>query len=773
MEATVRLKSASISQHGTNMVASNDGVHQRQSGHSSQPSGYAPVVQEELHSTGKNAGYHLEHYFWRSFLTTAGPLTALAFYAFICFHYLAHPLSNNIFPSQPVDATRVYYCWFLTSVFILEWARSGLANIEASALMMPHLAPPTAKELMWHTDTNWANPLWWLRAMRSVLWMLVPRRQRWSQSPIARPSLLWTLLSFIHISLFLAIPLSGLSLEVVDASTYTMNPVRIYGPNETSFNARGWLDFPRGIRREWESGRQTSPTRGALLYAPHGIRNISATYFDDQAIEAARNSDGAEIRVFAGPAVRETIWGEAWGMSANISCLPTPVDQLQMIRSDGYNSSVNICSTRERCEFEWLDVGDASRMNEGFEHILNVPAWLNESRQLEPQSGLQSHSLLAAADGWSTMFLQLLPNASRTPYSLVNNHDNWTFDHIVRAAPSDDITNSMFEMLLWQQGASEYIPEDEIFKSFRKHPSPLMIVHNGTTSLLHSFGANYSGSFAGFGVHCDIKSAVGTATLDPDTRTFSKFVRGKAATGIAGFFYPMDLAPVQIQAMASIAGNQHFGNLNGTLGPKDMVDVDRVLTESTWVGIHRAIGSTALPRDGYAFLAYPTLTPENLTLAMYKLLGESVISVMGEGGVMPWTSPSIHATKPAKYIRPGAVPWQLVLSLLAVWAISTSLGAISTALLVGPRWAPTLNGFELFKFGAQYQEEVHQLEAVDFRECTGSLSAIPGMIGILPGCEKDGPSDLRFVGLSNDVSPRLREVTYTLNRRKATKGGQV
>ena len=639
--------------------------------------------------------------------------------------------------------------------------------------MMPRLAPLTAKELMWHTDTNWANPLWWLRAMRSVFWTLIPRRQRWSQAPVARPPVarpgaLWTLLSFIHILLFVAIPLSGLSLEVVDASTYTMNSARVYGPNETSFNARLWVDFPRGIRREWESSRQTSPTRGALLYAPHGTKDVSTTYFEDQAIEAARNSDGTEICFFAGPAVREPIWGEAWGMSANISCMPTPLNQLQMIKSDGYHSSVNVCSSQEHCEFEWLDTGDASRMNEGRKHQLNIPAWLNESRPLEVTSGLQSHSLLAAADGWSTMFLELLPKANRSPYSHVNNHDNWTFDHIVRAAPSESVTNSMFEMILWQGGASEFVlEEDEIFKSYKKHPSSLVIVHNGTTNLLHSYGANYSGSFAGFGVHCDIKSAVGTASLDPDRRTFSKFVRGKAAPGTPKWWYSVDMAPVQIQAMASIAGNQHWGNLNGTLAPREMVDMDRFLTDSTLAGIHRAIGSTTLPRDNYSFLLYPTLTPENLTLAIYKLLGESVISVMGDGGVDPWTSPTIHAIEPAKYIRSGAVPWQLVLSLLAVWAMSTSLSAIFAALLVGPRWAPTLNGFELFKFGAQYQEEVHRFEAVDFRECTGSLSAIPGMIGTLPGCELDGSSNLGFVGLSNNVAPRRRGVAYTLDRPKA------
>lgn len=775
MDAAARLTSPIFIHHEPE---TNPGHGARLNTSHGQTSDYAPVSWQSAQNPGE---YHLKRYLWRSFLTIAGPLVVLAFYAFICFHFLAHPLANNIFPSQTVNATWVYYCWFLISVFILEWARTGLANIEASALMMPHLAPSTAKELMWHTDTNWANPLWWLRALRSIPWTLLTRRRPRSQTPGPMPSALWVSLSSVHILLFVAIPLSGLSFEVANASAYSTRAARIYGPDADSFNSRSWVDFPQRIHSDWGSGRQTSPPHGALLYAPHETSNVSETYFDDQAIEAARNADGTVVRVFAGPAVRELIWGEAWGLSANISCMPTPLDQLQMIKSDGYNSSVNICSTQKGCEFQWLSTDEANRINDARmkgldEPILSIPVWLNESRYINLQRGLQSYSLLAAADGWSMISTDRSANATTSPYNRVSNHDDWTFDHIVKGASSEEVTNSMFEVLLWQAGASKSgLVDDEIFKNYKDHPSSLVTLHNGTTKLFKDRNSNDSdvdsGIFVGFGVHCDIKSAVGTASLDPDQRTFSNFMRSNAAPSNVTFFFPFNLGNVQIQAMASMAGNQYWGNIDGALTPREVSDMD-----STLAAVHKAIGSTMLPRadDKFgAYIYYPTLTTENLTLAMYKLLGESVIALMGEGGVNPSSSTTLYALTPAKYLRSGAVPWQLVLALLALWAISTSLSALLAVIFAGPRWAPTLSGFELFKFGAQYQDEVHQFETVDFQRCTRSLTAIPGMIGILPGIGTAGADNVCFIGLSETVADKRSEVKYTLDRDRAAKGHPI
>lgn len=730
---------------------------------------YTPVSQRNAQTSSRKAEYRLERYLWRSFLTVTGPLVVLAFYTFICFHFLAQSLSNNIFPSSVINATWIYFGWFVIAVFSLDWSKSALANIEASALMIPRVAPSSAAELMWHTDAQWGNPLWWFSALRSVTQRLLAHRRPRSQPLVLLPGRLWVSLSSIHIILFIALPLSGLSMEMADAFTYDTRTPQIFGPGASSFNSRGFVDISRRVRRNWESGRQTSPFNEALLYAPYGAKDVPTTYFDDQAKEAARNADGGQVQVFAGPAVRESIWGEAWGLSANISCVPTPLDQLQMIKSDARTMSVNACSTQKGCELRWVSTDTATQMNDPAENGLNIPIWLNESRTNNLQVGLYGYSLLAAADGWSTMLWRASSNGTTSPYNRPSNHDDWTFDHIVSGTPSENITNSMFEVLLWQAGASwPGVVDDETFTNYKMHPSRLIKVYNGTTDFSNSLSSNDSGIFVGMGVHCDVKSAVGTANLDPDKRNFFNFSRGNADPANPDFFLRVNVAPMQIQAVASMAANQAGGNINVALVPSDQAS-----EESTLAAAHRAIGSTMLQRVdnevGFPWLYYPTLTTENLTLAMYKLLGESAISLMDEDGVDPWTSSDVHALKPARYIRPGPVPWQVVLALLAMWAISTTVGALSTLLFAGPRWAPTLSGFELFKFGAQYQDEVHQFEALDFQGCARSLTDIPGMVGMLPGKRAAGTNNLGFIGLSENRADRRREVKYTFKREEASK----
>lgn len=732
------------------------------------PVGFPPVLRRSARFPGQSAEYRLKRYLWRSFLTITGPLVVLAFYTFICFRFLQFPLSNNIFRPTTVGATWVYYGWFLTSVFTLEWARTGLANIEASSLMIPRMAPLTARELMWHADNNWANPLWWLRALRSSFWVLLIHIRHRSHASISMPGVLWVFLSLAHILIFVAIPLSGLSFEVGDGFAYSIEPARVYGPNASTFNGRRFINFSRMIRRNLETGRQTSPSSGGLFYAPHGTEKVSMTYFDDQAVEAARNADGANIQVFAGPEVREPVWGTPWGISANISCIPTRVDQLQMIRHNGHNSSVRICSTVGGCKLEWRDTLEVSKVN-AKNTELDLPVWFNESGNLGLLHAVQYYFLLAAADGWTETRTGGYPDTSSHPYNRLSNHDDLTFDHVIKGSSPEDVTNAMLEVILWQARpiVEPDNPSAEIFENYWTNNSPVVSTHNGSSKSfdeLHFIGPS---EYVGFGVHCDIQSAVGSARVDPDQRTFSNFERGKAYHGPGPYGANSSAGSLQTQALAAMAGTVFLSGIWGPLEPQEATIID-----STVVAVHRAIGSdewSAWSQGKSGGLPYPPLTTENLTLGLYKLLGESVIALMSNGGGPPFASSDIYKLAPAKYLRSGVVPWQFVLCLLALWAISTSIAALYAVSFGGRRWAPTLSGFELFKFGAQYRDEIHQFQNLEFEQCSEPLKAIPGMIGVLQGGTATNTPNLTFIGLSKNVAHQRGGARRILDRQKAAR----
>jgi hypothetical protein len=65
--------------------------------------------------------------------------------------------------------------------------------------------------------------------------------------------------------------------------------------------------------------------------------------------------------------------------------------------------------------------------------------------------------------------------------------------------------------------------------------------------------------------------------------------------------------------------------------------------------MHKAISSIVRrrPNDYFGtYINYPKLSTEDLTLAMYKLIGESAIALMGEGGLNPSISKTLYKLAP-------------------------------------------------------------------------------------------------------------------------------
>ena len=684
----------------------------------------------------------------------------LTFYAYICFAFLARPPLNGIVTDAKGDARWVYYAWFIVAIFALDWARAGLSNVEAAALMLPRFAPVTAMGLMWHTDSNWANPLWWLRGLRSVVLRGLARKKGFKPEQESMPNTLWMLLSMTTLLLFVALPLSGLTMDIANVLAYTDQQAQIYGPGSATFNQRSYLDLQQQIYYRWQSGRQTSPENGAILYAPHGTPNVSATYYNDHAV-----AHSPSIQVFAGPAVREAVVGKAWGISANISCNPTPAEQLKMLQIHDLNDySIRSCvmkSGPDDCNLKWVTSTALEKETvDGFSNIF--PLWFNETALSDYET---EYSLVVAADGFFDNVLNV-----NSPYTSVSNHDYLTFDSIEGKQPESSVTTSMFEMFLWEGS----IFGDQVLQKLTTEHSDLIKVITRPLGggLPHGLGTPVK--FAGIGIHCEMKTAVGQAVLDPSRRTFSAFERGlaksNANTALANLGL-YDVMPPQILAISSLAAQQ--GYEGGLLGPLTSRDPDGQSTfDQTWIAAHAAINSAPIPpsagKNGDTVIerSFHALTPNDLRLAMYKLLGESIIAMMDEGGVDPWVG-DLRSLSPARYLISGAVSWIPVFILLSIWALVLSSATIWMVCFAGPRWAPSLNGFEMFKFGAQYTEEVDDLETVDFQGCGSALKRVPGMVGMLPGGEKRiGRNDkLGFIGLSENSAEK--GALYTMDRKKA------
>jgi hypothetical protein len=152
-------------------------------------------------------------------------------------------------------------------------------------------------------------------------------------------------------------------------------------------------------------------------------------------------------------------------------------------------------------------------------------------------------------------------------------------------------------------------------------------------------------------------------------------------------------------------------------------------------------------KQEYSYIVLNALTRANFRTSMYKLLGEAVIAAMGSQGQNPWQG-NLLAYDSVKYLSTRVIPWRLVLALLAVWTVFTL--SITIPIPFTKRWAPSLQSFEYFRFGALYSDVVGGFESTRFERCD-ELERLPGLLGVVSG--GSAMSQLHFLGLSEVETP--------------------
>ncbi|KAL9620089.1 MAG: hypothetical protein Q9160_005379 [Pyrenula sp. 1 TL-2023] len=572
------------------------------------------------------------------------------------------------------------------------------------------MAPSSALELMWHQDNNWTNALWWLRGVRNVLikqcTSIFPSRLSRQLHTESVPGTLWWCLSGATFVLFIAIPLSGLTMELVHPLTYGTSKARIFGPTPAYFNLQAQQDLSKQIRGNWRSGRPTTPGHNAILYAPEGTSNVSLSHYVDL---INLQPDNGTIRFFAGPAVNEAVYGNAWGLQTNVTCHKAHQDGMTLIKTRGYNDYLlNATWTLPSLGWELVHPDDLPLGTYGGVSFFNETGTKNY---------IVGYSLIAAAEGTSS---------ENSPYTSRGDEGPWGVS--TPSTPKDQPPVVRFEAYLWQAYVNSF-PDPRYEEWLRQ---PLSFMSKSYVVLNDSFGESGQDipervTAIGFGVTCQISSAVGNATVRPESRT-------------PEFDYLHPQQGIQIAAVRAL-GNWDIPN-------ESMIPSDPAGSSSTWLAAQLAVNNLPYISPLNAKVTTPVyhaLTADNLQLAMYKLIGETAIAMMSPGAQGSWYG-NLYSLTPCYYLSTGVVPWQVVFVLLAIWTVLTVFASIWMAFQ--KRWAPTLSGFEFFKFGAHFHHEVNQMESQRFEHCEATLGHIPGMVGSLSRVEPKDDDGLGFVGLS-------------------------
>ncbi|MCJ1365613.1 hypothetical protein MMC16_004738 [Acarospora aff. strigata] len=666
---------------------------------------------------------YIWRYILRSTLNTLGSCVVTAFYLFIVCVYLLRPSVNDIIPYYPVNARGVFYAWLILSVFVLDWAKSGLAGFEASALMKPALAPKTALQLIWHADRAWGSVSGWWKAVIALYGDLShSSSQRREQRTSRGPAPLWWYLSLSSFILYAAIPLAGLSMDPKDALQFSRRKILISGPNETSFETGSSNGVAEVANSRWRQGNPTTAQGDTILYAPQGTKNVSTTYYNDVIEEIYLNDLNHNSTVtgplsfFSGPQVSERAQGKAWGLLTNLTCsVVHPYDDLELLKVKSINN--------------WT-----------------VPRWgISSSEYNRVRNSTNSHSPQFMAGLNPALFYDGdLSFGVQYKYLIAGSSRLEDYSNYINS--SDLPHHGSLELFMWQGYEAPSAP-DSIFANLSSHPL-----------VVSSTWPNDNTTYLGYAIRCSVNSTVGFANLDAATRSYSNFKQNAFSSKNT-----QSLGAIRLNEYPGILAIQSlvYGSFTTAIlnfaGPPVCQPGDSA-TCNSWYAANAATGGVPLlipsvdnPRANN--FQYPTISPERMKLAMYKLFGEVVITMMASGPGS-WTG-ELHGLDAASELIPGRVPWRVVIVLLSMWTFITVLPNCWT--FMDRRWAAILDGFEMFRLGAEWREAVWKHEKRDFTECDALIN-VPGMVGDMePGSEKG------FVGLSAVVA-RARGRVYVHDR---------
>ena len=662
-----------------------------------------------------------------------GPLFVTGLYAYTVFGFVRNPSVNDIVPYHFVNPKALFYAWIILSVFLLDWAKSGIAGFEAAALMKPALAPKSAMQLMWHLDRGWGSLSGWWKIVGTISKYTGDHLAAKHHGTLRRwrgPGILWFYPATSSLLFYIAVPLAGISIDPKDSFKLSKRQIIMLGVNETTFDVRTNAAVQGLASNSWRTGQPTTPKSPAIFYAKDGTRNASSTFYEDFIQDIyARDVLGQEtadrtVTFFSGPPIAERAHGKAWGLLSSVSCSTTALDQLKLV---GNVTGPN----------DWTTFLGGLFSGKLF------TAYANDNWTVDPMDTAGIDPVFRFADVSFGIDFQ---------YVIATDTDGWLLDGTDWAPGNGHYSNTAlyslpnkgsFEVVVWQSIDTGRTP-DENFRNMSTNP--LVTAFKNGTNLC-------------FGVQCTVESNVGFAKLDAAKRTYSNFEQRPANLSHIDLTTAYEIGtPIMeypgVFSLQSIV----FGALStvsmGYMGaPSCMPGTDKIC--NAFYGANLATGM--VPTFGHldpkalnskytttgTLLQIPSISPERMTLAMYKIFGEAAAAMMSIGPAN-WTG-ELHGLDPASDLVPGKIPWQIVLTLLCLWCAMTVIPQIWT--FREPRWSSTLEAFEIFRFGAEWRDAIQQFKSNDFRD-NDVLLDMPGMIGDMTPNAGNG-----FIGLTRIPAP--------------------
>jgi hypothetical protein len=617
---------------------------------------------------------------------------ALTIYFYFIWQYFISPDPERINYGHR-NARWVYYSWFVVGVFGLNISKYGLAGVEASMLHERPWQVHDGMVLLMHSGQSWAGFSGWAKCLNS----LFRHKQRMTQR-------LWYLLCFLSLMIWIALPISGLSLELFDGYFGISDHPMVIGYQLENFNHRlstgsddpYYQTINRGIPA-WSSGAPVTLPGIGIAYTASYLNRDKFDFLNKLPNSLPLEEGIPDI--FLAPQAKYPVSGKSWGLRL------------------GYNCSIVTSAS----EFTILSKkASAIQVNPGLKDTVEL---------MLPEPGQR---IIAFNNSNDRMYHNLWSYAE-----MGISTDRWTPYYGNESSYFDDKESreaDIFEYALWQIRRPSDSPHDRTFDdtigaSIAGFGQPFIQADNGSILAVNEtfflVAANNSltkdlfpslvnpsrlqtvlNKAPPIGVRCRRISALGTAQLEASDFSFHSFVGSPRP--------PFDQSEEERET-------PRFGGT--TTG----------ILMARYEDLFRSTHSPA-PVVWSATYQYTSfLQPDVLLQSIMRAHATDALQLMYDGinnFAQQYEDLELTSSKPGKILGPGVVPPIVPAILLSIWA----LGCLILGCMYGfrRRWSETLDGFSFLRFGADLSDDLRRqsgfTSTASFEECDW-LRDIPGLVG--------------------------------------------
>jgi hypothetical protein len=621
--------------------------------------------------------HQFRRYYVRGLVGIFAPLIIAIFFIVVWQVYL-FPLDDDpAFVAGPPGASLVFYAWFIIGVLGLNLSLYGMKGVEAGMLMGMTPDARVPKTLMAYdkyASGTWSGPDGWIKTVNRLMRHGVEHgngsRLPWS---------LWLALAVPSLLVFIALPISGLSLET-DTGYIIRGGNGGAGPNITgftysNFNERNTDEALSGAATMWKNSMDARiPGMGVVYTRPNA----------DPVTPSILPKDDGLSSVFLAAQAEGPIDGTAWGLALQYNC--------SIVKS---LSDLTVLKRRNASE-PYTGPRVVPPVFEGFEKGENLATVVNETGGFDARAMNLNGLVEFGAKIWpnksvSDQLSRDNPNAlfTQNQACYFSQAKNVTGDY-----PGLD-EETVFEMILWQHiFQPEYIKPPKYNLTIDHNITELYGAYNmNRWTSNNTTSSNFSVPLTAVGARCVSSSSVGTARVDGVHSTYTDFEPTDTPINLQKFRCAQRFGAAGIHAMLTGSMMEKPTNGKGTWMSQLF---DSVAASPPFYALYDSPDEIDVGTGSLIQLQY--LQADQLKNSLLRAHAAYAVQLMYSGGqgfsaqggsATGSVNPNVTAFQPGTVLKPGPVPVYVPGVFFLVWTVAS---LVLTAMYgFRRRWADTVD----------------------------------------------------------------------------------